>query len=77
MFCTAKDVPFNKRRMTMIQNSKGKGSKPSLLQAFVVVSMVVYVWAALILSAMGYVAVDINEIIFVFVPAAFSWAAKQ
>jgi hypothetical protein len=61
----------------MKQALKGKGSKSDSLQAFVVRSAVALVWVALALSVAGYISVDINEIIIVFVPAAFSWAEKQ
>jgi hypothetical protein len=58
-------------------NSKGKGSKPSSLQAFLVRNVVWFMWAILALSVMGYITVDINSVVIVYVQAAFSWAEKE
>jgi hypothetical protein len=61
----------------MKQNLKAKGSKSDSLQAFVVRSVVAFVWAVLILHVMGYITVDINEIVFVFVSEGFKWGLTR
>jgi hypothetical protein len=61
----------------MKQNLKGKGSKSDSLQAFVVRNVVAFAWAVLVLSALGLITVDINEVVFVFVSEGLRWGLAR